>query len=72
MARLTRLESGPILATLARESAAIPASPEGIAHLFSLRVRQDAQLQTGSELWVHIASVSLSHGIADSAWLIAV
>ena len=25
--------------------------------------------QTESELWVHIASVSLSHGIADSAWL---
>jgi len=22
-----------------------------------------------SQLWVHIASVSLSHGIADSAWL---
>ena len=44
VARLTRLESGPILATLARESAAIPASPEGIARLFSLRVRQDAQL----------------------------
>jgi hypothetical protein len=24
-----------------------------------------------SQLWVHIASISLSHGLADSAWLSA-